>query len=585
MTMKLFLSLRSKFIILFTLLITVPFFISGLITYYQYIANVEEDSRRYTRQIIEQVNINLDQYMKDMDRITMAPYYNENVMNILRKHDWQSSPVFVTSDEYSKMNLMISSLTFDRSEIRSILIFALDGNLFSNLETTIDRYWEASRNPWMAGVEKGNGSIVVLPPHDADYYLDGAEKVISIARVIREISTNKYLGIVKVDLSEKGFKSLLESKNYNSKSQIYISDRNGDVIYPIDEVDMDNSLSLKEVANREEQISAKVNSEFTGMQVTGFIPKSEVTAGARKLVKSTVIVSAASMLVAYLLAVVASSRLVNPIRHLHKKMKKVQKGDFGERAEVTSHDEIGHLTDGFNTMVSEIERLIKEVYESKLREKDAQLSTLESQINPHFIYNTLESINLMALESNQPKLSNVVVSLGRLLRFTVNKEERLVYLKDELLFVESYIQIQSYRLGGQLRMELDVDLGHEDYLVPKLFLQPLIENVIEHAMDEDIVTVRIATYIEEDQFIITVSDDGKGIHEERMAQVEAHMYKESNEHGARDGFGFKKKGFALRNVHWRIRLLFGPEYGLFLDRTHRQGTHFIVKIPLQWEGE
>jgi two-component system sensor histidine kinase YesM len=114
MPTKLFLSLRGKFIILFALLITVPFFISGWITYYQYISNVEEDSRKYTRQIIEQVQINLDRYMKDMDRITMAPYYNQNVMNILRKHPRQSNSVFVTSDEYSKMNLMISSLTFDR---------------------------------------------------------------------------------------------------------------------------------------------------------------------------------------------------------------------------------------------------------------------------------------------------------------------------------------------------------------------------------------------------------------------------------------------------------------------------------------
>lgn len=585
MPTKLFLSLRGKFIILFALLITVPFFISGWITYYQYISNVEEDSRRYTSQIIEQVHINLDRYMKDMDRITMAPYYNQNVMNILRKHPKQSNSEFVTSDEYSKMNLMISSITFDRSEIKSILIFALDGNLFSNLETTVDRYWEASSNPWMADVEKGDGSIVILPPHDAGYYLDGTEKVISIARVVREISTNEYLGIVKVDLTEMGFKSLLDSTNYNGKSQIYISDRKGDVIYPMDGMNMDNSLSLKAINDSKEHISAKVSSEFTGMQVTGFIPKSEVTAGARKLVRSTFIVSVISMLVAYLLAVVASSRLVKPIRHLQKKMKKVQMGDFGERAEVASHDEIGHLTGGFNMMVTEIERLIKEVYESKLREKDAQLSTLESQINPHFIYNTLESINLMALESNHPKLSSVVVSLGRLLRFTVDKDERLVYLKDELLFVESYIQIQSYRLGGQLQMELDVDMGHEAYLVPKLMLQPLIENVIEHAMEDEPVIVRIATYVEEDHFVITISDDGKGITEERMMQVEAHIYKESNEHGARDGFGFKKKGFALRNVHWRIRLLFGPEYGLFLDKTPRQGTHFIVKIPLQWEGE
>ncbi|MNI13980.1 putative sensor-like histidine kinase [compost metagenome] len=415
--------------------------------------------------------------------------------------------------------------------------------------------------------------------------MGGSERVISIARVIREFSTNEYLGIVKVDLTEKGFKSLLESTNFTSKSQIYISDRNGKMIYPVNETLLNSSSSEKVINNQEEYISDTITSEFTGMQVTGFIPKSDVTAGAKDLVRSTFLVSAASILAAYVLAVLVSSRLVKPIRHLQMKMKKVQKGDFGERAEVTSYDEIGLLTGGFNTMVSEIERLIKEVYESKLREKDAELSALESQINPHFIYNTLESINMMAIESNQYKLSSVVVSLGRLLRFTVNKQERLVFLKDELLFVDAYIQIQTYRLGGLLQMELEVDLGHEDYLVPKLILQPLIENVIEHALGNEAVTVRIITYLEGDQFIISVSDNGIGMSAERMEQIETNMYKESKEHGEREGFGYRKKGFALRNVYWRIRLLFGPEYGLFLKKSSESGTHFIIKIPLKWEGE
>jgi two-component system sensor histidine kinase YesM len=582
---KLFLSLRMKFIIFFFLLITIPFFLSGLITYKQYAHNVEDNATAYTRQIIDQITINLDRYIKDMDRLTLAPYYDNNVIDILRAHlSANRNGSFVRSEEAAKMNLMISSLAIDRSELQGIMIFTNDGFIFSNLMESITQYWEMSANPWIKDVIAADGELVVIPPHHVSYYIGQNREVVSIARVIRATTTNEYLGIVKVDLSEQSFEKILASASFSRNSLIYVTDRQNRQLYPLQaQVDLaaiGNTISI----DGETFITATKQSDYTGMFVTGLIPQEDMKSGARQLIRFTFFISLGSILLAYFIAGIASSRLVKPIRHLQIKMKKVQKGDFHERAVVTTYDEIGQLTEGFNVMVMEIERLVQEVYESKLREREAEFYALQSQINPHFIYNTLESINTLALQSHQYEVSNVVVNLGRLLRYTVDKQEKYVSLRDEISFVEAYLEIQSSRLGIKLKTEFDIEIGHDYLLIPKLILQPLVENVIEHALTEDPVTVQISTRIDLEDLVILVQDNGVGMSTARMEYVEQHMYAEQDVKN-KQRFGEKKKEFALRNVHRRLYLLYGEGYGLFIDKTHTKGTKFLLRMPLIYDEE
>lgn len=585
MKTKRFFSLRIKFIILFCLLITIPFAISGFITYQQYSRNVEADAKAYTRQIIDQITINLDRYIKDMDRLTLTPYYDNDVIGILKAHLVpKSSKNYVKLEETTTMSQMISSLAIDRSEWQSIIIFANDGTSFSNLQESILQHWKQADNAWMQEVEAADGGLVVIPPHKVNYYIGETREVVSIARVVRATSTNEHLGIVKIDLSEQGFEKILASSNFSRNSHIYVTDRQDRLIYPLER---NNNLDLTEDTvsfEGETFITATKQSDYTGMQVTGLIPQDDIKADALRLIRFTFLISLGSILIAYFVAGIASGRMVKPIRHLQIKMKKVQKGDFSERALVTTQDEIGQLTEGFNIMVIEIERLVREVYESKLRERDAEFYALQSQINPHFIYNTLESINSLALQSNQYEVSNVVVNLGRLLRYTVDKKEKYVSLRDEISFVEAYLEIQTSRLGIKLQAEFHIEIGHDFFLIPKLILQPLVENVIEHALTERPVTVKISSRVDEEDLIILVEDDGAGMSNERIDYIEKHIYAEQ-ETMTKRRFGEKQKEFALRNVHWRLFLLYGEGYGLFFKRSSIQGTQLMLRLPLQFEEE
>lgn len=584
-----FVSLRSKFITLFVLFITIPFLISGIITYQKYSANVEANARSYTAQIMDQIVVNLDRYVKEMERLTLTPLYDEEVLNILRNHSGlYQRPQYLTTDETNKMNLFISSLRFDRSEIHSILIFANDGSLFSSFETTVGTHWTKESTPWMDRVRERDGRLTIVPPHEATYYKEPLHQVVSLARVIREPYTHLAIGVVKVDLTSKSFDTILSSVSFSDNSELHILDQDGNVLYSKSQ-SQEPLNHAQVVRNDRDYLYAEVESDYTGIKATGIVPLTDLRKEARELTSFTLIISLIALALAYLMAVVSSNRLVRPIQHLQSKMKLVQMGAFQERAVVTTNDEIGQLTYGFNQMIEHIDYLVKEVYERTLREREAELSALQGQINPHFLYNTLETMNMLAVEKDNHELSGMITSLGKLLHYTVDKKEKPVHLKDEILFVESYLKIQSFRLGDKLCADIRVDPSFEICLVPKLILQPLIENVIEHGLkSRERVNLELKVRAEEDNLIISIQDDGVGMTLEQIEQLEELMNRPRHfdmpaESDARE-FGKVKKGYALRNVHQRLRLLYGEDYGLYIDRSVNQGSRFWIKLPINLGG-
>jgi two-component system, sensor histidine kinase YesM len=567
------------------LLITVPFLISGVITYDKYSANEDRRAKEYAMQIIEQVKINLDNYMSDMERMTTSPYYDHNVLSILKAHNlpYQSS-IYITNDEMNEMNSLLYALALERPEVQGAFLFTNDGGLFSNRNDGVASRWRSSDNPWMNQVNR-QGRLTILPPHEAAYYEEPTE-VVSVIRLLREPASLDPIGIIKVDITRDGFEHLLREVSFSPNSRLFLLDKDDELIYSdTDQPLLASLIQSESMMDSVDYIDVAAVSAYSGLQVAGLIPKSDLRGDVNELTRFTGIISVISLIIAYVVAVVLSNHLVKPILSLQRKMRIVQRGDFRERVVLKSNDEVGVLTDSFNTMVGEIDRLVKEVYEVKLREREAELTALQSQINPHFIFNTLESMNMMAMKIGSSELSSLIISLGKLIRYTVDKQETIVYLRDEIAFVDAYLQIQSFRLGDRLNVELDIEPSHEYALLPKLILQPLFENVIEHAIGSAAVTIKIGTRIIDDDLNIIIEDSGAGMSPDRMAMVERRMYESGNDLQEHRSATLKKKGYALRNVHQRIRLLYAEPYGLSIDKSVRAGTRFVLHLPFRWEED
>ena len=586
-----FVSLRTKMLVLFCLMITVPFLLSGAITYSKYSARAAKDAQAYSDQLAEQVAINLERYIQELERITLSLYYDDNALDILTRHDGVfRTGNYLASDESFKMNQLISSAIYERTEVAGVFIFALDGSLFSNLQETGKSSWLPQENEWMREAEADDGGLTILPPASSPNYLTNVPEVASIARLIKNPYTNAKLGFVKVDLTSSGFEKILSSVRITENSKLYIFNRNGEMIYPFDSNQEGMAAGNPEEAalnDRLRQDGRTLISEretgYGGLRIMGIIPRSDLQKDARELISFILWISLASLLAAYLISVMASNQLVKPIRSLYMKMKRVQNGELGERAPIMTNDEIGLLTAGFNGMVAQLDKNIKEIYELGIREKQAELSALQSQINPHFLYNTLESISMAAGRDRQDELSRVISSLGKLLRYTVNRQESKVTLREELDFVENYLSIQSFRLEDRLRADIRVDFSHESVLVPKLLLQPLVENAIEHGMGSKPLTLTLTTKVDEQDLLIRIEDDGQGIGPERLNQIERILAEvEPIRAESVSGTGNREKGFALRNIHRRLRILYGESYGLSLDKSRTQGAAVHVRIPFQW---
>ncbi|HZG85714.1 sensor histidine kinase [Paenibacillus sp.] len=297
-------------------------------------------------------------------------------------------------------------------------------------------------------------------------------------------------------------------------------------------------------------------------------------------VKNIVLAVFASL---FLAAVVFSVRfakgITGPIESLNAKMKNVQKGNFTYEEEPGERhfpmDETGQMHRNFRIMLDRINELINENFKKQLAIKESEFKALQSQINPHFLYNTLESINWSAKISGQRDISTMVESLGYLLRSAISHKNPLIPLKEELEMLRHYVAIQRVRYEERLDFEADVPPELEGCIVPKMTLQPIVENAIHYGVERmiDPCRIRVRADVAEGRIRLVVEDEGPGMTKQALEQWRA------------GELPTRGSGIGLRNIDERIRLMFGEEYGLTLESEYGAGTRVTVTLPLDREEE
>jgi two-component system, sensor histidine kinase YesM len=271
------------------------------------------------------------------------------------------------------------------------------------------------------------------------------------------------------------------------------------------------------------------------------------------------------------------SRITKPILELAGTMQKVQNGNFTIVNTLNPpkiyEDEVGILYRNFKTMIQRIDELIQENYSKQLLIKETEFKALQSQINPHFLYNTLESINWLAIINKQKQISSMVEALGNLMRNSINFKEDIITIEEELEIVNSYLTIQKYRFDDRLEFQLDIPSEYMKCKIPKLILQPLLENSFKHAVETSIYTsvIKLQAYQEKDKLFIRVEDNGPGIDPLILQKVKEGIVKP------------KGTGIGLNNIDNRIKLFTGEQYGLRIENLLGKGTAITVVLPFQTE--
>jgi two-component system, sensor histidine kinase YesM len=271
-------------------------------------------------------------------------------------------------------------------------------------------------------------------------------------------------------------------------------------------------------------------------------------------------------------------RITIPIEELAITMQDVKQGDFQAvdalNPSLIYEDEVGVLYRNFITMIQRIDELIQENYAKQLLIKETEFNALQAQINPHFLYNTLESVNWLAKANKQQQISNMVEALGHLMRNSINFKEDIITIEQELQIADSYLTIQKYRFDDRLDIQMDIDLSLMGCKIPKLTLQPLLENAFQHAVEPslDVSLIKLAVCSDGQHLLVRVEDNGQGVDPGILAMLKAGEFKP------------KGTGIGLNNINERILLSFGEPYGLKIENLSGQGTAVTVVLPLGEAG-
>ncbi|WP_256761906.1 sensor histidine kinase [Cohnella sp. WQ 127256] len=348
--------------------------------------------------------------------------------------------------------------------------------------------------------------------------------------------------------------NLMKWNEHNDEPYAYVTDQSGKSL-----------VFYRSVAN-------------TDWILVGKVPVSVLLEEVNALAQRAIIIGFACLMIAMLLASLLSSRVLVPIRRLRVGMRQIQQGKYKVSIPVETNDEIGFFVVSFNKMAMEIDRLIKKVYETELNKKDAEIKALQSQINPHFLYNTLGTIeSLAAVQGEDKSIQEICHSLAQMMRYNVNGGSFSTFA-EEIQQIKQYLKIQQIRYGARLQYEIEVESALESVRIPKLLFQPIVENSIIHGIEGlrrgGQIWIKAVTQNELD-IVITVKDNGLGMKEERLKKLQTDLAEVSIRDFSVDR---EQRSIGIVNAHERLKLIYGEVYGLTIKSELGKGTEVSIRL-------
>ena len=538
----------------------------------------------YTRTIVRQTNQNIDSYIDYMDNIATMVSGSRDTQTFLYDKDEETLQI---SECRQRLVEQFRTILKSRNDIRNIGLIQKDGNrLFNNGGQQKNAYLDLDTQAWYKNAITSNRSV--LTSSHVQHVIRGERPwVITVSRGVRNFTgSGNREGVVFIDLNYSAISELCDQNSIGSKGYVFLLDQDGNVVYHPQQQQLYNELQTENidlVMNTDKETlmdgsgdNARIytisRSEKTGWTVVGCTNVAELLKDSKKARSIYVLVAAILVVVALVLSNFIARNITRPLQQLRDSMARVQEGDFGAaEVEVTSRNEVGSLTRSFNVMTSRIQELMKQnIYEQQQKRK-SELKALQSQINPHFLYNTLDSIIWMAEGKKNEEVVVMTASLARLLRQSISNEEEQVPIGQEVEYARSYLTIQKMRYKDKLEFQIQVDAQIMRVPIIKLVLQPLIENAIYHGLKykEGKGLLIVRGYREGENAVLQIKDNGAGMDEQTLSHIfEKHKV------------NYRSNGVGVYNVQKRLQLYYGMDYGITYSSKQGEGTTASIVIPM-----
>lgn len=595
-------NLRRKLLYAFISLIIIPVFLLGTVTFVLSLNLIEKKHSEQTELTLKALSQSIEYVLNDASDLSASLIGNFYLQNILSQ-----------SGEYSKtaedqLRIIGDERTFRRMLIHHATIsyafmYNSSGHILPLYTGTFKPipYEQFKQHPVYEQVVEQAGLPVWIGPGEYPE-LTGDDPVITQIRLVRDLHTLESRGILCIQMKLSDLEKLFYPFYYDQdehSDQFMVINKDGLVLFDnqkemvgdhlfdlIPEIQTnEHYVSFKRHVNQQESIISAHHINNYDWTLVSIISWDTFSAEMMLILKWVAGLSLLSLITALLFNLVFVKRVTKSIIQVVRSMRRVEKGDMSVRVPELGHDETGLLAKGFNSLVEQTDHLLKEVKREQDHKARAEMMVLQAQIKPHFLFNTLESINVLAVQNEGEKVSHMVQRLGNILRISIQESE-MITIRQEIEHLTNYLDIQKYRFGALFDYEIVADEAYMDHQMIKITLQPLVENCIQHGFEgityQGFISVRLQ--VEPNYLVFWIADNGKGISNETLAKFQYNTNDKFDEISARDVHG-ERRGLGVMNVADRLRINFGPPNGLYICSRLNEGTLIKCVMPKYKVGD
>jgi two-component system, sensor histidine kinase YesM len=584
-------NIKYKLFLIYIIIISIPILFFGILSYKMSSSVLQNDFIKYKKQLNEQIVKNIDENIKNLTRQSMSVYTNlDDILFVMNTPTDKLDTSYLKA--YDRVANFFRSMLQGNDKLFGVTLISLDGEV----KLYIDRYvgnmnlFRVKEEPWFTKTLSLNGYPLLLGPHTNKFLAKDSynrNPVISISRSLIDLERDKAFGILIIDQDISQFSGIATDVEIDPEETIMVFDNSSSIVYSnkvlkesvskkILSITSSNApnFSTTEIDGKKMLINFGESKEY-GWRVISMLPVSVLQQKGMFLKNINYFLLFILIIFTFIISILISNFITIPLKKLMSSFKKLQQGDFNTEVTIKGEDELAQIGTTFNTMVTNIRILIEQKYEMGILRKQAELESLQSQINPHFLYNTLTSIKAVINRKDSDKALNIVQNLSDIFRYNLNRGKYIVKFSEELEHVKKYLYIQECRFMDKFEVFFDIDEEVLNFDIVRLTLQPIVENSLYHGIEakRGKGEIRIAAKIFNDKYYIYISDNGIGIPTEELVQInqllDCNPEVQLKSHPEKLG---------IYNVNARIKFHFGNDYGLKI--LSNQDINTTVKITL-----
>lgn len=603
---KIFKSLQLRILLVILLFLYIPTAVLSNYNFNQMEIVLQEKISSLTLRNLEQIGYKIDYIVEDIMKISSMVSSNSVIISKLSGYKRKNigefpvkNPLYLGAEDVIKISEVQKQIYYVKNNFFNynmhVILFGADGNMYSSLDAVYDewefklKYFDQYKNQdWYHVLESGEKKGLWISPftYELEGETDVAKHYISLARIMKDIYSQDILGIIMVNFSEDNFRKYLGS---DSGTVVALLNSDREIIFSSDSDHAGTKLPVQEAysgiphkgrgyitreINHVKYLLNYYSMDRIGWSLVSVIPYAEVM---KEIASMKMKTSTINVIIFSCFFVIASALIIymlNPMRDLINKIRTMKIGEHSiGLKKVQYSDDVSGIVNSFEYLMQRVEELVGTAIKEQKYENDLKYEALRAQINPHFLFNTLNTIKWSALMSGAENVSKMISALGRLLEVSMNKGDDEIPLREELELAGSYVYIQNIRYNNKFKLTYDPDARVSRLKILKLILQPIVENSIFHGLKNKTGTgeISISAFVRDDKLVVSVKDNGVGISRDKIE----HIFEAEHEFA-----GHKFSRIGLINIHERLGIKYGREYGLKIESEEGKGTTVLIILPV-----